>query len=64
MNFWTRITETDYQRLVRNCNFTQVELMIFDLRRKDTAPEIIAHEIKYSERHARRFTKNVKMKEL
>ena|GEM_PF-1666637 len=59
---WTRITEPEFERLVRLCNFTPVELQIFKLRRKGLAPGFVADEIGYSKRQMERISREAILK--
>ena len=56
---WTDITESEYKRLVKRCNFTAVELQILDLRRKGIAPDEVAEKVFYTERQMYRISKTI-----
>ena len=56
---WTSITESERERFVERCNFTPVELRIFELRRKGCTPEKVAQKTKFSERQIYRISREI-----
>jgi len=56
---WTSITESEFERYVERCNFTDTELRILELRRKGFTPVATALKIGYSERQMRRISADI-----
>ena len=56
---WTSITESEFERYVERCNFTDIELQILELRRKGFTPVATALKIGYSERQMRRISADI-----
>jgi len=53
---WTRVTESEFERLLERCNFTEMEQRIFEMRRKGKSLELIAYEVGYSVRQIKNIS--------
>jgi hypothetical protein len=56
---WTRVTESEFKRLVERCNFTPIELQIFEMRRKSCKIVEIAFKTDYSDRQIIRISHEI-----
>jgi DNA-binding NarL/FixJ family response regulator len=56
---WTSITESEFERLVKRCNFTPEELQILKLRRKGYTPVAVGLKTTYCERQVYRISRSI-----
>ena len=56
---WTSITESEFERYVERCNFTDTELRILKLRHKGATPVATALKIGYTERQIYRISTEI-----
>ena len=59
---WTSITESEFERYVERCNFTDTKLRILELRCKGATPVEVAKKTKYSEAQMYRISAEVVLK--
>ncbi len=62
MNIKTEFTEPECERFRRECNFTEQELAVFNLRVKDTTIVQIQDKLNMSEATVNRRIKSIKKK--
>lgn len=62
MNIKTEFTEIECARFRRDCNFTNEELAVFDLRVKAHSVVEIQHKLHMSESTVNRRIRNIKKK--
>lgn len=62
MNIKTEFTEPECERFRQECNFTDEELAVFDLRVKAHSIVEIQHELNMSESTVNRRIKSIKKK--